>query len=566
MAAIIAAGSAAELTGAPRADLAYLVHAAGQVLDGARLYVDIVEINPPLIVALNLPAALAARAVGVADILAYRVTVVSALLGALAFCGWCLGRLPGCDAAAPRHRLLLVLAAVLFLAAGEDFGQREHLLAALALPYLLLAAGRVQGRPAPGGPAVAAGMLAGLGIALKPHFLLLWAGVEGYAMWRLRTRRPSPETLGLAGFLGAYLAGVVILTPDYFRLVGLLGPAYGGFGHAPLAQVLVTAPGTALCALAVLAWAALRSSARCPELWTVLLLATIASFLAGAAQQKGWGYHFYPSRVLALVLLAIVALDARRPLLRPVSRLYAAVAAAAFGASIALALAAALGRVLDLDPGRRLERARLETLVAAVRRHAPPGGSLYALSFTNESGFPLVNNSGVRWASRFPHLWILEASYRKELRAAPPLRFHAPERMAPAERYLNEAVYEDLSSHRPDLLLVLRHARDIPRNAHRRLDYLAYFSRDPRIAAELGRYRLVEEVDEYRLYARGGPGVGPGTAPAPERGRYDLPEPGSDGPGTLLANRGFLLGAGLFLILAAVAYAAESRGVSARQE
>ena len=38
-------------------------------MDGARLYVDVVEINPPLIVALNLPAVLLARAVGASEIL-----------------------------------------------------------------------------------------------------------------------------------------------------------------------------------------------------------------------------------------------------------------------------------------------------------------------------------------------------------------------------------------------------------------------------------------------------------------------------------------------------------------
>jgi hypothetical protein len=562
----VAAGAGAELASVPRADLGFLVHAAGRVLDGARLYVDLVEINPPLIVALNLPAALAARWGGIPDILAYRLLVMAVLLGALLLSGRCLARLPGLDLPAARRPLLLVLAAALFLVPGEDFGQREHLLAALALPYVLLAAGRALGRPALPRPAVAVGVLAGLGIALKPHFLLLGAAVEGYAWWGTRARRPSAEALGLAGCLAAYGAAVVLVTPEYVGLVLQLGPAYGGFGHAPLLQVLVTAPGTALCALAILAYAALCRRAGRRELWTVLLVAMMASFLAGAVQQKGWDYHFYPARAFALVLLAVIVMDVRRPLARPVQRLYAAVAAAAVGVTIVTATAVALGRMLDLDPAGRVERARLETLVAAVRRHAPPGGSLYAFSYTIESGFPLVNNSGMRWASRFPHLWILESAYREALRAPGPLRFRPVARMGAAERYLNDAVAEDLARHRPDLLLVLRHARDLPENRHRRLDYLAYFSRDPRIAAQLGRYRLVEEVDEYRLYARGAPGAPPGLSPAAEPGHYDLPPPRAAGAAALLADTGFLLGAALFLLLTALAYAVEGRRVSARAE
>ena len=143
--AIVAVGAGAELATRPRSDIGFLLYAAGQVLDGARPYVDIIEINPPLILALNLPAALLARAIGAPDVLLYRAMVTGALLGALAFSGWCLRRsLDG--GGALRRRVMLLLAFALFLAAGEDFGQREHLLVALALPYLLLAVGRAKGR------------------------------------------------------------------------------------------------------------------------------------------------------------------------------------------------------------------------------------------------------------------------------------------------------------------------------------------------------------------------------------------------------------------------------------
>jgi len=74
------------------------------------------------------------------------------------------------------------------------------------------------------------------------------------------------------------------------------------------------------------------------------------------------------------------------------------------------------------------------------------------------------------------------------------LRFHRRDQMGPAERYLSDAVYEDLTRYRPDILMVLRHARDSPENAIRRVDYVAYFERDARIAEVLRRYRLAEEV------------------------------------------------------------------------
>jgi hypothetical protein len=551
LSAIVVLGAAAEFASFARSDTAFLLYAAERVLDGARLYVDVVEINPPLIVALNLPAVVLARVAGVSDIAVYRVLVTVGLLGSLAFSDWALRQTLGAGVDRLRRRLVLVLAFALFLAPGNDFGQREHLLVALALPYVLLAAGRLSGRPAARLPALAAGVLAGVGLVLKPHFLLAWVAVEGYAAWRLRARRPSDEALGGLGFLVLYVALVALLTPQYFSLVRLLGPAYAGFGHDPFLHVLITAPGTTVCYLAVLTCAALMGSSKHRALWAVLLVALVASFVAGAAQQKGWGYHFYPARVFALVLLALAVLDVARPFARPVQRVYAAVAFAALGTSVLGATAEGIVRVLHRDPARESEQAQLDDLVAAVRRHTPPGGSLYAFSYTIGSSFPLVNYSGVRWASRFPHLWIIEAAYNDELHAPSPLRFHQPAEMHAAERYLNEAVYEDLTRYRPDVLMVLRHARDTQENSLRRLDYVAYFARDPRIAATLGQYRLAEEVGQYLLYVRAGSSDQPGVAPKSEPGRYDVARPvTSVGWRALLVDPGFLPAVVVLLVLA----------------
>jgi hypothetical protein len=540
--------------------MAFLLYAAGRVLDGARLYVDVVEINPPLIVALNLPAVVLARAAGMSDILVYRALVVVALLGSLAFADWALRRVLDPAEIRLRRRVLLVLAFGLFLMPGNDFGEREHLLVALALPYVLLAVGRAGGRPATGGGAVAAGVFAGIGLALKPHFLLVWAAIEGYAAWRLRARRPSDEALGTAAVLALYLAGVAVLTPQYFGLVKLLGPAYAGYGYDPFLHVLITAPGTPLCALAVLSWAALRREAKHGVLWTVLLVALVTSFVAAAAQQKGWSYHFYPARVFALALLALAVFDVRRPFTRMLQRVYAAAAFAALGTSVLSSLNAGVIRIRHGDAAREAEQRQLDELVGAVRRHVPPGGSLYALSYTIGSGFPLVNYSGVRWASRFPHLWIIEAAYQDQLYSPAPIRFHSRQEMGPAERYLNDAVLQDLAHYRPDVLLVLRHARDVPQNSLRRLDYLAYFERDPSIARQLQQYRLAEEVGQYLVYVRARSPDQPGAPPTSAPGEYDVVRSGASAVGkALVDDHAFLLNLTTFLLLGAGAFAVETR-------
>jgi hypothetical protein len=170
-----------------------------------------------------------------------------------------------------------------------------------------------------------------------------------------------------------------------------------------------------------------------------------------------------------------------------------------------------------------------------------------------------VNYSGVRLASRFPHLWIIQAAYQDQLYGRAALRFHGRDAMGPAERYLNDAVYEDLARHRPDVLMVLRHARDVPENALRRLDYLGYFGRDARIADLMKEYRFAEEVGQYRLYVRGGASDHPGVPPTSAPGRHDVLRSEATGGRALLSDSEFLLHVLIFVVLASLAYGAERR-------
>ena len=94
--------------------------------------------------------------------------------------------------------------------------------------------------------------------------------------------------------------------------------------------------------------------------------------------------------------------------------------------------------------------------------------------------------------------------------------------MSPTERYLNQAVLQDLDK-RPKLLLVFRPARDLPVNGYRRLDYVAYFSREPEIGMILQEYELVARTRDYLVY-QWAPSAGQrtGPAPAPTPGTSDV--------------------------------------------
>lgn len=153
-------------------DVAWLLYVARRWLAGERLYEDLVEVNPPLIVWIYaVPARLSAW-LGVSPKTVSEPFFAAILLG----CGWWTASLLGGRAGLFERRLpaFAAIGCVLLLLPGIEFGQREHLLAAAALPYLALFARELAGEAEPRREAALAGVLAGLGCALKPSYLLAY--------------------------------------------------------------------------------------------------------------------------------------------------------------------------------------------------------------------------------------------------------------------------------------------------------------------------------------------------------------------------------------------------------
>jgi hypothetical protein len=497
---LISLGIAAELRCYPGADTGFLLDEAARVLGGARLYAELVEMNPPLIVGLNMVAVLCARTFGISEILAYRLGCIAALVATLALAAWLLRRLLP-DELVLRRGITLLLVFVLFNLPGQDFGEREHLLLMLTLPYLLLVAARAAGREVATPQALLLGVLAAAGLSFKPHFVLLWLAIEGYLRLtrRVAPRALPPETVAIAAFLGLYGIGMLVWAPEYLGLVRLLAGPYTRFLYDPFWHLLLTGRGALLTLFALLTFFALRRDARHPGLLDVFALGALVSLLAGAAQQKELRYHFYPSFALAIVLLGMIVRDtggAPREWVRGVYRIVTvSILATAVVVVCAQNLASAMGLI------RGVEQVQLERVLPVLRPLAA-GQSVYVMSYHIGSAYPLINYSGARSASRFPQLWILPAAYMDQLAGSAPLRYHAPDEMSPSERYLNQAVFEDLRDQRPKVLVVLQHARDLPVNGFRRLDYVAYFRRDPRIAGLLDRYELRADLSDFLVYER----------------------------------------------------------------
>ncbi len=525
-AGIVALSLTAELARPATADMGLFLYAAARVLDGAQLYRDVVEINPPLIIVLNLPVVAFARATQLPEFLVYRLATAAVVAALLVYSSRLVLRYVFPDEPGRGRYLALLLCFALFALARIDYGQREHFVLALLLPYVWLVAAERYGRRPPSLEAGGIGVLAAVAVALKPHFVLVWLALEGVRRLRappVERWRLQPEMAGVLGFLAAYVLAILLFTPNYLALTALLAPAYAVYMRESFINLLGVGPGAPLVWFVLLAAFVLRRQARSPEVAAVLVWAVVACFLASAAQQKEFRYHFYPALSLAFVLLGLLAADVSATAGSVSERLYGRAAQALLVAIAVVVLGRTGFEAAGGSSQARRQRAELFELVDVVRAHAG-GRPVGVLSYTVESAFPLANYAAVPLAFRFPSLWPLAASYWDSLKAGGALQYHAIGEMPPFERYFFATVREDLLQAQPRLLVMLRPARDVPGNGLRRLHYVRYFGRDPDLAALLSRYALLAEKGEYLLYERRD-GESRELAPAP-----------SAAPGTLDAQ------------------------------
>ena len=153
---------------AANTDVSWLLTVAERVLDGQRLYVDVVETNPPMAVLVYMPGIVIARALGLPVEIVTDSLMFAAIFVSLAIVARILkhSSLPGADS-----WLLAPLAFAAFaILPMQAFGQREHIAVVELLPLLAVFAVRMKEEAPSTWMVVVSGCGAGLAVSFKPQF------------------------------------------------------------------------------------------------------------------------------------------------------------------------------------------------------------------------------------------------------------------------------------------------------------------------------------------------------------------------------------------------------------
>ena len=370
-------------------DVSWLLVAGERVLDGERLYVDIVEINPPMAVFAYLPAIALARATGLdSAVVTDGLVLTLAAVSLLAAC-----RILRLSAKLDHVRLsflALWAVAVVAILPMNVFAQREHIALLTFLPALAAYSLRSNREPLPIWAILVAGVGAAMTLAFKPYFAVPAVMCVAFAVVRSRSWRVlfSTENLIMGGLVTIYAIFCYVHCPEYFTVIyPIVRDTYLSWSM-PMSIVFFN-PATMVCAIAVvsLLWVSRQRSLDSAAL--VMMVASLGFAFAFYMQRRGWSYQSYPMVALAMIAMGyVLAADANLRLRH--SRLTAvAILAAVFVLGSRLFSAG-----VPVGP--------IEDVVARIK----PNPRILVMSGEAAIGHPLVRTLHGVWVSRQECLWI----------------------------------------------------------------------------------------------------------------------------------------------------------------
>jgi hypothetical protein len=443
-------------------DVSWLITVNEKMLAGQRLYVDVIEVNPPASIWLYTPP------VWLAERLALRpeAVVVAAFIGcALLSCALAL-RLGEKLRQPPRPLVFFAaLAFVELILPLGTFAQREHAAMLLAFPVLTAFAVIADRRALSLPGRIAVGAAAGLVIAIKPHFVLAIVPPALFAAWQARAVKPMvPIAAAAAAVVALYAAALLLFTPQYLQMLPMLADVY-----LPLRErwtILLGGP-VVIVPLAIFAIALVLRPRRFAALPAMLLIGSAGFALAGVIQGKGYLNHALPGITLGLVALVLLATD------KGVERGRKFVLAAATGLACIELYAMACIRPI---PG----------LAEAVKRVTPPRPSVITLGPDLLTGHPLVRNVDGRWAGSSAGLYVAAGAHPQIPHA------HGPRRARLLRWYDADidSFAEDVKRERPDVILV-----------DTRADF-AWLRKEPRVQGAIAGYRPRARVGDVEVWVR----------------------------------------------------------------
>ncbi len=457
-------------------DVSWYLIVSERMLDGQRLYVDILETNPPMAVSVYWLGVALARATGVRPEVVTDGLIFLLIAASLALT-WRILQYSSLRGRVAGGALAVWAAVLLCVLPMYDFGQREHLAVLAMLPaiavYILRGNREVV--------TLAAVLIAALGAAItlsfKPYFVFavgfcIFAAAAQARDWRVVF---APENWIAAALVVVYAICIFVFYPEYFTIIYPLARDVYLLLKAPILALFSTSA-TALWVGAVVIVLALQSRQQKLDAACFVLLAGSFGFaISFFVQRKGWDYHAYPMVALGLLAagFAISATGTERTSSRRLR-------VAAMFVVVAMFAKACMGFNASVDVRQ------IQDQVARLGPHP----RILMLGAAAVIGHPMVRTLQGTWVSRQNALWVRGTVRRSLLDET-----IDPQTAARLEGYVareRAGLIEDFRKQPPDVILV----------DNQDSDWGSWARADPELSALLKSYTPVRTINGIDILER----------------------------------------------------------------
>ncbi|ABV36992.1 hypothetical protein Ssed_2383 [Shewanella sediminis HAW-EB3] len=288
-------------------DIGWLFHATQEWLQGKRLYIDIIEVNPPMVFLVMAPAVLLSKGLGLSAALTTKVYLV-AISAAATFLYLRIMRkiLPQTIFS---YVFISASIIIIFVMPEYDFGQRDYLAIVFLLPYLISRFHESHGGgQLTGGKfyeAVIIGFIGGIGVCFKPYFIIFPVVGELWLFMQCNRRFATVpvQMASMFAVIGAFCCSVLLFFPSYLTKIIPLGIAtYWTYGHPlkdfNLPYFLILLLGLVFATYHI----NIEIHRRLTQYVSVLTFSALISFLV----QSHYSYQLIPFKVLLFINFVLV--------------------------------------------------------------------------------------------------------------------------------------------------------------------------------------------------------------------------------------------------------------------
>ena len=475
-------------------DVGYLLLAANQMLAGGHYAKTFFETNPPMILYLYFPVCLFTHSTAISIFTVFRLYIISLSLMSAGLSFFLLKKLLKKQEKVLFYFLFYTLLFItLFL--PLIFGQREHLLLILMLPYLFSAALALEKKTISRPLAFFIGLLAGLGFAIKPFFLTVPVLIEAYFILKQRNLLAWVRTESIVIFcvLVSYSISIVLFQPEYIHIINPLLFRYYFPGAQDPWHLFIALPNVLFCFSMIISYCFIKKYDRYPMLGNVLFLALIGMVIAFLIPRAPWYYHVLPAFGLGILLLVYMTSQA-------ISGFLSFYLVSVIEIMILFLPLHNCYQFIDYihQIENRVPSTQINTYFSQ-HKILPINRSISCFGIRTIDCFPLVYLTKSHYSSRYPAFWWFIGLRALEKKNQP---------VARDKNYFMTIIATDLTQNHTQLVLI--NEKEFKKIENNQFDIVHYLSENKNFREAWRHYQYLMTVHPYKIYylkAQGDKGI-----------------------------------------------------------